>query len=176
MIYRNLPGTTKTDDIELGPGKIGHQENELQIGVIGATEKGKITLYQEDNQGNRSDSLVVDSSGNVRVAVGTIYNGSDRRMKKYIRPLDPCLSNLLLLNPVTFQWRAPHENTSGTNTCYGLVADEVQSVFADLVLVDSGDSGDSLPSDLMHINQVGMIPILIKAVQELAARVSELEG
>ena len=92
------------------------------------------------------------------------YNtSSDYRMKKNIKPLENGLKRLCELKPVKFDWK---ENDSSTE---GFIAHEVQEVFPDAI---SGQKD----GELMQGMDYGRItPLLVKAIQELTAKVEMLE-
>jgi hypothetical protein len=110
----------------------------------------------------------IDASGNV--VVGTV---SDRRLKADVEPLDGGLALVERLRPVTF---APLDldgsRVRGAPRHVGLVADEVAQVVPSAVSMPETDSGGGFAS----LNHAELVPVLIRAVQELSARVTELEG
>lgn len=57
--------------------------------------------------------------------------------------------------------------TSEDRLHYGLIADDLKEVFPDLVYEED---------DKQYINYVEMVPILVQAINELSAKVAELEG
>ena len=59
---------------------------------------------------------------------------------------------------------------------YGLVADEVQSVASQYVKTISAEVSGKEVDDLKTLSTTNMIPMLIKAVQELSERVETLES
>jgi len=147
-----------------------HSRNEF-----GSISAAALSLFHVDSNGNKINKVILDSSGTLNLLTNQFYSCNDRKLKKYIRPLDSTLDAVLNLNPVTFQWRAPHENTAKSNNCYGFIADEIQTVFPNLVL-DGGVTEDALPDNLLHIAYIELIPILTKAIQELSVRVAALEA
>ena len=102
-------------------------------------------------------------SGNTTTSVS--YNtSSDYRMKKNIKPLENGLKRLCELKPVKFDWK---ENDSSTE---GFIAHEVQEIFPDAI---SGEKD----GELMQGMDYGRItPLLVKAIQELTAKVERLEA
>ena len=59
---------------------------------------------------------------------------------------------------------------------YGLVADEVQSVASQYVKTISAEVSGKEVDDLKTLSTTNMIPMLIKAIQELSERVETLES
>jgi hypothetical protein len=77
----------------------------------------------------------------VKNAAGTQIAGtcpSDERLKTNIEPFAPLLSQLTRLQPVHFDWRADEypDYHFGTSRSYGLIAEEVEQVFPELVSRD----------------------------------------
>ena len=98
------------------------------------------------------------------------YNTSDRRLKNNIQPMARGLERILQLRPVTFDHKNALSDThyAATNRM-GFIAQEVQEVFPDLVLRIPG------PDSLLTIATHDMIPAMVKAIQELSAKVDDLE-
>jgi hypothetical protein len=77
----------------------------------------------------------------VKNAAGTQIAGacpSDLRLKTNIQPFDPILTRLVNLQPVHFDWRAREypEYHFGTLRSYGLIAQDVERDFPELVSAD----------------------------------------
>ncbi len=141
-----------------------------------STTKGKFTIIsQEQDNGASTAAFVIDASGNISNPTGQLHAGSDKRLKKYIKPLDSVWDLVKSLNPVKFQWRSAYENKGRSNTCFGFIAQEIEPLIPEIVLT-GGETDDSLPNDLKHLCYIEMIPILCKAIQELQDRVIALEG
>ena len=100
-------------------------------------------------------------SGSLTV-VGTITETSARKYKENISTLDTQLSNILQLNPVEYDW------INGGKHDIGLIAEEVNEIYPDLVQKEN--------EEITGIQYSRLTSVLIKAVQELAARVEELEN
>ncbi|MBJ3785814.1 DUF2793 domain-containing protein [Devosia sediminis] len=105
-------------------------------------------------------------------ATGTIQT-SDGRHKTEIAPSDLGLDFICLLEPVRFQWKGGDGRIH-----YGLIAQDVAAVAARLevdfgghVLADPDD-----PDSQQALRYDQFIAPLVRAVQELAARVEALEG
>ena len=100
-------------------------------------------------------------SGSLTV-VGTITETSARKYKENISTLDTQLNNILQLNPVEYNW------VNGGKHDIGLIAEEVNEIYPDLVQKEN--------EEITGIQYSRLTSVLIKAVQELAARVEELEN
>jgi trimeric autotransporter adhesin len=78
---------------------------------------------------------------------------SDQRLKTHITKLDSTLDKVLLLNAYRFEWKAKPNKDD-----IGLLAQEVERVFPELIIVDS-----------LGYRQVAyhkFIPILLQAIKE----------
>jgi len=86
---------------------------------------------------------------------GTIQT-SDARLKKSVTNLNYGLGQIMQLRPVTFQWK----DSRDTRTHLGLIAQEVDQVVPEVV-----EHSDD-PAAPLGLNYSGLVPVLIKAVQE----------
>ena len=122
----------------------------------------------------------------------TITAPSDERYKEDITDSTAGLSFIKDLRPVTFRWKKEKDIPSTQNayvegsetrvmndrTNHGFIAQEVKAV------IDSHseikDGFDMWTEDTVdgrqRLGPAALIPILVKAIQELEARVNELEG
>ncbi len=101
-------------------------------------------------------------------AVTTNECPSDMRVKKNIETLHPGLTELMELRPVSFNWKNPD---SETNLQFGLIAQEVEPILPNLV-TNTGMITPDTPDGMLRIKYDGLIPIAIKAIQELSSRTS----
>lgn len=101
------------------------------------------------------------------IAVGTVHNYSDERAKTNIAPIRYGLSTLSKLKPVNYKLL---KNPSGEadHQELGLLAQEVEAVMPELVRTDK--DGNKM------LNYIGLIPVLIKSIQDLQAEVAELKA
>ena len=102
----------------------------------------------------------LDVNGNIR-AEGTVFaNGtalpSDRQLKKNIKPLPHALDKIAKLQGVKFNWKKDGQPD------IGLIAQEVETVFPELVLEDS--------SGVKHVDYSKLVPVLIEAIKELKTK------
>ena len=127
--------------------------------------------------------------GNVEVAgtlhATTITSGSDYRLKRDIRNLEgSSLDRLMDMNVVQFKLKQLELDMGDTAKTihykyepdspilkkdhFGLIAQELREIYPDLVY----EGGDGY----LSVNYIELIPLLIKSVQELNAKVEELEN
>lgn len=91
---------------------------------------------------------------------------SDSRLKKDVGPLTNALEGLRRLRGVRFAWK------QNERPDIGLIAQEVQPVFPDLVS-ESSPEQESEPT--LGLNYMGLIAVLVEAVKEIDRRLSALE-
>jgi Chaperone of endosialidase len=104
-------------------------------------------------------------------------NISDYRVKKDIQSLgDGCLDKILNLRPVTYSLKDNGIFKSSDAIQTGFIAHEVQEIIPDATngLKDKTDK-DGV-DELQSLNVMPILSTLVKAVQELTARVRVLEG
>jgi hypothetical protein len=87
-------------------------------------------------------------------------------MKDNITDLGYGLETLLKLRAVEFDWL--DQKTHGDRHQLGFIAQEVVNVIPDIVRGDES-------SKTLGLESIQIIPVLVKAVQELTARVAQLE-
>jgi hypothetical protein len=108
-----------------------------------------------------------DSGGNCGIGTGApspgILCSSDARLKTPLIPLQSGLSEILRLNPGTYTWRA-----SGARSV-GFIAQSVREVLPNLVTEGPG------PDHYLMLSESGVVPYLVKAVQELEAQIEDLK-
>ena len=110
--------------------------------------------------GTTNPSTALQVNGTV---TATSFNStSDYRIKERIIKLNETFS-VDSLKPVSYFNKEAKKND------LGLIAHELQEVYPDLV------TGEKDGINLQTINYIGLIPILIKEIQDLKSRVKELE-
>jgi endosialidase-like protein len=156
----------------------------------GAGGNGDVTL----RVGTSTDSLIISGNAgewNLSSSVGSsgqqvTSNGSgavptwqaaasDVRLKDDIVTLDLGLETINRLRPVEFAWRPDTTRDDGRRH-YGLIAQEVLEVLGGMRVVTRchvPQGGEMVERYDIHYEEI--TPILIRAVQELAARVVQLE-
>ncbi len=100
---------------------------------------------------------------------------SDRRLKKEIKEINPVLSRVMTLNPVTYKYIESHSKDDRMRS--GLLAQELLEVFPHAVITEDVDvdinTGDVIrtPVEYLGINYLELVPITIKAIQEQQATI-----
>lgn len=114
-------------------------------------------------------------SGNVYVT-GTVTQGSDLALKKNVRPMGGALVKVMGLKPKSYEMnQADHKAMNlPSGTKFGLIAQEVQEVFPELVSeVAHPNDEKKEPVKVKGVDYIGLVPVLLKAMQEQQA---EIEG
>ncbi|WP_439557594.1 tail fiber domain-containing protein [Dyadobacter sp.] len=115
--------------------------------------------YNDDRAGFYFDEggwrFTVDRNGSAFLS-GTLTQNSDLRLKRDIIPLTANFEKLASISGRHYYWKDP-QRSQGLQT--GLIAQEVESVFPELVETDK----DGFKS----VNYIGLIPHLLEAVKEL---------
>ncbi len=131
-------------------------------GLLMNTDNGRVGIGTD----NPSEALHV--IGNI-IASGTI-TPSDLRYKTNIQPINQSLQKLLSLNGVSYLMNrtAFPEMQFDTNKQYGLIAQEVEKVFPEMVktIDDKGYKG---------VDYVKLIPVLIEAIKDQQKQIDELK-
>ena len=135
--------------------------------------------------GARAKRMTINMNGNIGAPSGSnIHSASDSRLKKNVVTLDKGLSEINSLRPVSFNWidnYIPEE----TDTLYGFIAQEVQTVDSNLVNsfgstpigigTDPSNPTQTI-TDPLRVDEKFIVPMLVKAVQELSAKNDALEA
>jgi hypothetical protein len=126
-----------------------------------------------------SNEIVLGNSSNsvLRAAVSTISSLSDARDKTDVVALPVGLDFVNALNPVKFTWeqREPNSVKDGTSEA-GFIAQELQQTERDFGVEDYlGLVYDENP-DRLEASPGKLIPVLVKAIQELSAENAEIKA
>ena len=145
--------------------------------------EGRISYLHSSNKmtftTNDAERMEIDSSGNIGAPSGSnIYNASDQRLKKNIVTLDKGLTSINSLRPVSFNWIDGFCDAE-KETLYGFIAQEVQNVDPNLISQFGSNGtveiGEEKIENPLRVNEKFITPILVKAIQELSAKVTTLE-
>ena len=114
----------------------------------------------------------VNGAGTVFATNTVISSISDARLKENVQDLDVGLDAILALKPRKFDWKeGKGKNIKGDR---GFIAQEFETVFPHLIdeWKDPAPEGEAPYKSVRQ----DLIPVLVKAIQELAARVQTLEA
>ena len=152
---------------------------------IGSTNGPCLTILNNNafvGIGTYDPQYKLDVNGDI-ATWGTLQIASDERLKENIKPLTGCLTNLHKINGKQYQkiikskiivtnlmTGAAKNGTSKTivkEEEFGLIAQEIQKVFPELV------KGDS--AGMLTVNYIGLIPVLIEAIKEQQGQIETLQ-
>ena len=141
--------------------------------------------------------IQIDALGGVLVDGGSVGTVSDSRVKKDVEDLSDGLTIIKQLRPVKFKYKGNTEYYNGDDKIYqGFIADEVQAVAPQYItevtnkIYDDEFDGTNIVDfdeelkdkkftsvdDFKTMSQTDLIPMLVKAIQELEAKVTALEN
>lgn len=178
---------TGSQDVRLegqGARRIRFQDGILEEGYIGYSET--ILTIQNDNgeyvqiRSNGKDQLFIgeDASlfGDLNMT-GGINGISDERTKKNIKPIDSALENILSLNGRSYEFRTEEFRTLDLpkGEHFGLIAQEVEKIFPNLVSEHSTVSLNDQEATLKGIDYQEIIPVLIEAMKEQNKIIEDLK-
>ena len=178
----SMGGGTKANGVystAIGYGSYASDYSSLVIGhwnLSGSTVTGSATAANSANTlfviGNgsqdwsRSDAFKVMANGDTTVSNdltvgGDIVVSSDARLKANIVSLGSTLAKLLLIDGKSYTMKKDGKQK------IGVLAQEIQTVFPELVTTDD--------KDMLAVNYQGLVPVLINAIKEQDDKISRLE-
>ena len=141
--------------------------------IEGTTRTNSLEIYRPTTSGGYAICHFYSDIGGIKAAKayiwpdGTYYRLSDRNQKENIKGLEYGLNEVLKLNPVTHTWLY----SDSTTPSIGLIAQEVEEVLKELV--NTSMDGDR---EIKALDYNGLIPVLIKSIQELNKKIEILEA
>jgi hypothetical protein len=156
------------------------QEGNLLVGKSSQVSAGRFGVQYDSGQhgigidqdfsgsGTLINFLVQDSAvGSVQTnGTTTSYNtSSDQRLKDNIVDAPSASDDIDAIQVRSFDWKA-----DGSHQKYGMVAQELQTVAPEAV------SAPKDPEEMMGVDYSKLVPMLVKEIQSLRARVAQLES
>lgn len=155
--------TSESSNILLNNEGVITESNTMRVGVsTGSGERQLNRVFIQGisgvTTGGAAVAVLIDAAGQL----GTI--SSSIRYKENIKNMDCESDAILQLNPVTFFYKSQQQKTLQ----YGLIAEEVETLFPGLVVYDK----EGLPTSVKYHD----LPVLLlNELKKLYARVDELE-
>ncbi len=155
LVLSNTNGTAKNWSIgALDSGSLSFWD--------GGSERIRITTGGGVTITNLGTGLVYSSSGTL-----TSTNPSDERLKDNITDISWGLSDILKLRPVSYYWK---DDKINQGVQFGFIAQEVQEVMPEAIK----EFGDDVK--YLGLEKDAIYATLVKAIQELEARIKDLEA
>ena len=138
----------------------------IDKGYNDTTNSNRFIQFFVNNRGTAMGGIVANGSSNA-----TFVAISDGRLKENIEPCAPVLDRVLSLNPVSYTWKK-----AGDKVATGLIAQEVETLFPEHVTTFENE-GDGITGTRALVGNIEGFPIvLVKAIQELHAKVEALSA
>lgn len=114
----------------------------------------------------------VSSGGTISATSTSISAISDARFKENVRDLDAGLDKIMALKPRLYDWK--EGKGADIKNARGFIAQEFEQVFPDLIdeWKDPAPEGEEPYKSVRQ----DLIPVLVKAIQELNAKIIALEN
>ena len=141
--------------------------NNASLCVVNGTTSGTLRLV--DFFGGTSTSRV----GSIQVESGSVaFNtSSDYRLKENVNYTWDATTRLKQLKPVQFNWISDDTNTA----IDGFLAHEVSSIVPSAISGEKDEVWTDGSPMYQQIDQSKLVPLLVKTIQELEARIAALE-
>lgn len=153
ILHDNIPPSSAPGN-GINLKNLGGNNHQWQMFVGDLT--GKLSFYKNTNLMGTID----DVSGNY-------VPNSDKNLKKDIKTLKKQLPLIQQLRPTSYRFK---KNSS--RKVYGLIAQEVQEVLPDIVVVNEADNPEG---EILGVSYTEFIPVLIAGIQELNTLVETKE-
>ena len=148
--------TTGNNNIDIGNVGVAGESNIIRIGTKG-THKAAVIAGINTSQVTGS-AVYVTTSGRLGVLA------SSERYKIAITPIGQSTEKLQQLRPVSFHLKADPKGVLQ----YGLIAEEVDKVYPELVIRDEGGK-------IQGVRYDELAPMLLNEVQQLKQQVAEMK-
>ena len=125
-----------------------------------------------------SNSITLGNSSHtvIRAAVTTITSLSDARDKKDVKELGAGLDFVKGLKPVEFVWDDRNEEGKHDIKDFGFIAQDLKKSQEDAELADTLKLVYEENPEKLEASYGKLVPILVKAIQDLSAKVEALEA
>jgi hypothetical protein len=150
------------------------QELNAKVDALGSTTISVNSSVEDNGQSPFSPGAGIvtrfeNGSGtcDVNPTTSSLSCSADSRLKKNIESLSSAsvLNKLLSLRPVDFNWLT---ESNGSDTHAGFIAQEVQTLFPDLVSSDS--------SGYLSLSYSGFVPYLVQSIQQQQLQINALQN
>ena len=137
-------------------------------------------VFVTDNGSQTTQRMIINGNGNIGAPSGNnIYNASDERLKENMVELTDGLSKIEKLKPISFTWKEGWDVNLDGKKEYGFGAQTTEAVDEMLVepfSLDDAELNGEIIEKPLRVNEKYIIPLLVKAIQELSAEVAALKA
>jgi hypothetical protein len=141
--------------------------NNIQIGTDSV--KASLTASNSITLGNSSHNVL-------RCAVTSITSLSDARDKKEVTELTAGLDFVNTLKPVEFVWDERNENGKHDIKDFGFIAQDLKKSQEDAALAETLNLVYEENPERLEASYGKLVPILVKAIQDLSKELNELKN
>jgi hypothetical protein len=166
--------TTGTNNIFIGVSSASFNSGDLftgsnNIAIGGLSNPSSLTVNNEITLGNSSNSVL-------RCAVTSITSLSDARDKKEIEELPVGLDFVKGLKPVKFVWDERSEEGRHNIKDFGFIAQDLKASQEEVEMAETLKLVYEENPEKLEASYGKLIPILVKAIQELSEEVKQLKN
>jgi len=165
-----LVGQTSVSQTTVGFSVLGSGPSQGQVTSVQSGSTNATTTWNTYSTGAGAYRFYVDMGGTIHATSTSITAISDASLKTNIKPLETGLAEINRLQPRRFDWLDQDKN-EGTNIA-GFISQEVQEVLPDLTPNFKYNETETK----LGLKMGDMIPTMVKAIQELSAKVTALEA
>jgi len=177
--------TTGDSNVAIGNTALGMSTGNDNIAIgrdaaaTSTTGSNNITIgkFAQNSVNTASNEITLGNSSHtvLRCAVTTITSLSDERDKKEIKPLQVGTDFVKTLKPVEFIWDERDENGKHNIKDFGFIAQDLKRAQEDINLQDTLKLVYEENPDKLEASYGKLVPILVKAIQELTERLELIE-
>jgi hypothetical protein len=154
----------------IGPGMICAKSSAATTGAFGCHNSNSGgSLMRFANAANNAVIGTISNNGDTAVAYNTT---SDYRLKENINYTWEATNRLKQLKPAQFNFISDESNT----TIDGFIAHEVSSVVPSAVTGEKDGVNEQGDPEYQGLDHSKLVPLLVKTIQELEARITALES
>ena len=146
--------------------------NRARLSIVTAESTGSYTGLSLYSTGAGAYRFYVDDDGSGYITNTTWNAISDARLKENVRDIPYGLNEIAVIKPRMYDWK-PGKGQDKKD-CIGFIAQELQQIFPDFVKEskDVDENGDPY----LTVGAADLIPVLVKAIQQLNTRLTNLEA